>query len=325
MANLLSTKEMLSNVYRCAGLSIRSPIALSGPVVGGLADIDVIEGDIRPVPFERPSMDVLAERVVDGVPWYTFAQCGDDVVARFYRVADFEIDPTGKRVTVHRDPTTSPEFVAILIAGSVVSFLLSAGGRLVLHASAVEVNGVALAFVGYSGQGKTTVATLLCADGYALVTDDLLPVDVRGDEVTCIPGGTELRVREKVENLLERFTPDTMRRLTADSRHAVAPAATLAERLVLGAVAVPLPDRESNHVKVRRLPAGEAAMTLARYQRIEGWTSPNLLRAQFEAVAAVAGSVPVLEIHVPWGPPFQETLARDIVAAVGLTSTPTTL
>ncbi len=227
--------------------------------------------------------------------------------------------------TVHRDPAISPEFVAILIAGSVVSYLLSAGGRLVLHASAVEVDGEALAFVGHSGQGKTTVATLLCADGYALVTDDVLPLDVRGGEVTCVPGGTELRVRETVEDLLERFTPNATRRLTADARHAVAPAPTLAERLVLGAVAVPLPDRESNQVKVRRLPAGEAAMALARYQRIEGWTSPTLLRAQFEAVAAVAGSVPVLEIHVPWGPPFRETLAHEIVAAVGMTSAPRAL
>lgn len=316
---------MLSDIYRCAGLSIRSPIALAAPVVGGLADIEVIEGDVRTVPYERPSVDVIAERLVEGVPWYTFARCGDDVVARFYRLADFEIDATGKRITYHRDPVTDPEMVAILIAGSVVSYLLSSNGRLVLHASAVEVEGAALAFVGYSGQGKTTVATLLCGDGYALVTDDLLPVGVVGDEVTCVPGGTELRVRGKVEDLIERFTPDTTRRLTADSRHAVAPAPTLAERLALGAVAVPIPDRESSEVQVRRLPPGEAAMVIARYQRIEGWTSPTMLRAQFEAVAAVAESVPVLELHVPWGPPFRETLGQEIVAAVGMRPIPGTL
>ncbi len=81
---------------------------------------------------------------------------------------------------------------------------------------------------------------------------------------------------------------------------------------------MPLPDRESNQVRVHRLPVGEAAVVLARYQRIEGWTSPTLLRAQFQAVAAVAGSVPVLEIHVPWGPPFRETLASEIIGAVGM-------
>jgi hypothetical protein len=131
-----------------------------------------------------------------------------------------------------------------------------------------------------------------------------------------VPGGTELRVREKAEDLLERFTSGTARRFTADARHAIAPKPTRAEQLPLGAVVVPVPDRESNEVKVRRLPAGEAAMTLARYQRIEGWTSPALLRAQFDGVTAVAASVPVLEMRVPWGPPFRDTLADEVVAGL---------
>jgi hypothetical protein len=282
--------------------------------------VEVIEGESRPVPYQRPSEEVIAERVVDGVAWYTFARRGSAVVARFYGLADFEIDAGGKQVTYHPDPATAPEIVAILINGTVAAYLLSANGRLVLHASAVEVDGAALAFVGFSGQGKTTMATLLCGEGYPLVTDDVLPVDTSGDEVTCVPGGVELRVREKVEFLLDGFAPGVARRRTADERHALAPAATVAERLRLAAVALPWPDRQSSEVTVRRLGVGEAAMVLARYQRIEGWTSPVVLRAQFEAVLAIAGSLPVLEMHVPWGPPFRKDLAAEVVAACGLVS-----
>jgi hypothetical protein len=230
-------------------------------------------------------------------------------------LADFEIDGAGQRVTYYRDPAAR-DLVAILIAGSVVAYLLSSAGRLVLHASAVEVDGAALGFVGFSGQGKTTVATLLCAEGYPLVTDDLLPVDPGPEGVTCTPAGIELRVRDKVEALLERFSSGAVRGRTLDDRHAVAPLATSAERLRLAALVIPWPDRTTSSVSARRLPPGEAALLLARCQRIEGWRAPSQLRAQFNSISAVVASVPVFEMQVPWGPPFPTTLAEQVVAAV---------
>jgi hypothetical protein len=305
----------LGEVYYCAGLRVRSPLPLTARVVEGPADVVVVQGEDRPVPYERPSDQVIAERVVDGRPWYTFAQRGEEVVGRFYGLADFEIDGSGRRVTYHRDPEAR-DLVAILIAGSLVAYLLSSAGRLVLHASAVEVDGAALAFVGFSGQGKTTMATILCAEGYPFVTDDLLPVDAGPEGVTCAPGGIELRVREKVEALLERFSSGAVRGRTLDDRHAVAPLTTSAERLRLAALVIPWPDRAASTVSARRLPPGEAALLLARCQRIEGWTAPSQLRAQFSSISAVVASVPVLEMHVPWGPPFSATLAEQVVAAV---------
>lgn len=305
----------LANVYECAGLRLRSPLPLAARVVEGPADVVVVRGADRPVPHERPSDEVIAERVVDGNAWYTFARRGEGVVGRFYGLVDFEIDGAGQRVTYHRDPT-GPDYVALLIVGSLVAYLLSAAGRLVLHASAVEVDATAVGFVGFSGQGKTTVAALLCAEGYPLVTDDLLPVDSGPEGVTCAPAGIELRVREKVETLLERFSSGVVRGRTLDNRHAVAPLTTNAERLRLAALVIPWPNRTATSVSAHRLLPGEAALLLARCQRIEGWTAPSQLRAQFNSISAVVAAVPVFEMQVPWGPPFPITLAEQVVTAV---------
>jgi len=306
---------LLGDVYQCAGLRIRSPIPLAAHTVSAPADVELIEGEVRPVPYERPSPDVIAERVVEGVAWYTFARCDKLIVGRLYRAVDFVIDPTTRRVVFHRDPACDRELVAIIIAGTLTAYLLSATGNLVLHASAVEVAGAALAFVGSSGQGKTTVATLLCAEGYALVSDDVLPVECRDGNVTCVPGGVELRVREKSQPLAEWLAPEVPRRRTADERLAVKVPGTPLQRLRLGALVIPWPDRESNEIRARALSAGQAALALARYQRVEGWTSPALRRAQFEAIAAIVTSVPVFDMHVPWGPPFRKSLAAEIVTA----------
>ena len=312
------TEGLLATVYDCAGLRIRSPLALAAPSVAGPADVEVVAGEGRAIPYERPSTDVIAERTVDGVPRYTFARCGDSVVGRIYHLVDFVFDASHRRVEYHKAPSAAPELVAILIAGTVTAYLLAEQGRLVLHASAVEVSGEALAFVGFSGQGKTTLATLLCAEGHPLVTDDLLPVDTGGDGITCIPAATELRVRDKSNPLVERFGPNVARRRTVDERHAVAAPVTTVNRLRLAAVVIPVPDRGSTEVRARRLPAGEAVVRLTAYQRIEGWTAAATLLAQFQQIAALVESVPVLEMRVPWGPPFPVGLAHEIAAASGL-------
>jgi hypothetical protein len=286
-------------------------------------DVELADGGVRAIGHERPSAEVVAERIVNGDAWYTFARCGQTVVGRFYGLADFEIErsltaggTTG--ITFYLSPGMPSGLIGILIAGTVVAYLLSADGQLVLHASAVEVNGSALAFVGQSGQGKTTMATLMCAEGYPLVADDLLPVEARAPEVVCFPSGTELRVREKVEVLVERFGSDIARRITVDERRAVAARTTTADELPLAAIVVPWPDRDADMASAHRLGVGEAAVTLARCQRVEGWTSAAVLRRQFDGISAVVASLPVLVMHVPWGPPFRETLTREVLYAAGL-------
>jgi hypothetical protein len=303
--------------YNCAGLRIESPVQLPATIDNGEPDIVFLEGEPWTAEHDRPRGELIAERVIGGVPTYTFARCGDRVVASFYTLADFEIDLAQRRVVSHPRPGTDPGIIPILLTGTIVAFLLSMGGALVFHASAVEVDGGALAFIGHSGQGKTTLATLFCAAGYPLVTDDVLPVAVshRGD-VSCVPGGVLLRVRPKAEAVIDHLAADVPRGLTADGRHGVSPRLTRAARLQLRAAVIPLPDREHTQCDSRRLAPIEAMMTLTRFQRIEGWKSDHELRAQFAMITRVVGSVPVLAMRVPWGPPFRPHLVAEMLDVI---------
>lgn len=65
-------------------------------------------------------------------------------------------------------------YIRSLILGVGFGVLLMQQGHLVLHASAVNVNGNAIAFLGNSGSGKSTMATFLSKKGYPLITDDVL-------------------------------------------------------------------------------------------------------------------------------------------------------
>lgn len=315
-------------VYDCAGLRIRSQIALAAPLdaIDGAIDLDVLAGDPVDQPFQRPSTDVVAELVIDGEPWYTFCRVDDTFVGRFFGVADFTVSSSLDQVVCHPVPGGRTEVIPIVIAGTVLAFVLAASGRYVLHGSAVDVGGTAIAFVGSSGQGKTTMAAVLCAAGAGLITDDILPLEfdthATGTAVRCRRSTHELRLRPKAAELLARFEPGTGRRRTADDRHALAPETTPHANLPLGAIVLPRPDRTHQIASARRLGAGEAAIWLGRCQRVEGWREPRFVRQQFEDSSLVAAAVPVYEVWVPWGPPFAADLAEQVLTVCGFHPVP---
>ena len=61
-------------------------------------------------------------------------------------------------------------------------------GLEVFHASAVVRHGEAIAFLGPSGAGKTSLAVELCARGASFLADDVLALEPRGVELLAHPG-----------------------------------------------------------------------------------------------------------------------------------------
>ena len=322
------TRAVEAHFYEWSGLRISSEIPLAAPRVIGAdsseVDVAIMLGESRTPPFERPSGDVVAELVVDGFPRYTICRVGDDYVCRIVSVGDFVIDADLRRVVCHPTDDGRRDVLPIIIAGTVTAFILAMGGWYVLHGSAVEVGGRALAFVGSSGQGKSTMAAMFCAAGAPLVTDDILPLEFETSPATaveavrCLRSGSEIRLREKSASLAERFASDTRVRITADDRHAVESASSEHDRIPLGAIILPRPDREQSEVSARVVPPGEAAYWLSRCQRIEGWQGRDELRKQFNDAVRVVEAVPVFEVMVPWGPPFAADLPQRIQECCGL-------
>jgi hypothetical protein len=315
-------------VYECSGVTVACDLELAAPRALGVdpasADVTFVIGPETDPPFQRPSDDVVAELILDGYPWYTFCRVDDDYVCRMTGIADFVIAGDLKHVVCHPLAGGRTNVIPIVIAGTVLAFLLTMGGRCVLHGSAVEIDGHALAFVGASGQGKSTMAAIFCADGASLITDDVLHLDLDGDGVHCLRSGPEIRLREKAASLAERFGDSATVRLTEDDRHAVTPTPSQLDRIPLAGIVLPRPDRQHPTVGARRLDDAEASLWLGRYQRIEGWQDRDHLRRHFADIGRIVASVPVFEVSVPWGPPFADGLARRVLEATGLAGPPST-
>jgi hypothetical protein len=238
-------------------------------------------------------------------------------ITRHDRTAETIFDLDARTIVLHPDPRADEGIPPLLLAGSGMAHALATVGVSALHASAVEADGAAIAFIGPSGQGKTTVASLLCAAGRPAVADDILRCEVTGEggsdnsRAFCYRGSTRLRLRPQAAELAPAISAES--ELSADERVCVDAEATAHRRLPLAAIVVPRPSRDQTELVVERLRGRAAATELLRSPRLRGWVEPSLARLHFELSERLANAVPILAATIPWGPPFPPGLADELV------------
>lgn len=93
---------------------------------------------------------------------------------RYSDGTEFLVDRIGSRLWASwRDPLTI-EDTATYLLGPVMGFLLLLRGTHALHASAINVDGHAIALVGAAGYGKSTTAAVFAKLGYSVIAEDVV-------------------------------------------------------------------------------------------------------------------------------------------------------
>ena len=288
-------------VYRLHGLLLRSALPLSGVVQSdGLHDVEVRWTPWKPVPADPARGRLVAASFASGRCLYAVTEEGGRWTVRVGGICDFVIDGALDAVECRLDPGADPALAAVLLAGLVVAVLLNLAGECVLHASAVEIDGTALAFAGPSGAGKSTLAALLCSDGARLITDDVLRLGVE-EGVVCVGGGPQLRLRPGAAWTLDEFADPPSTAPTVDGRLAVSPPPSGADDVPLSAVVLPRLSRDESAIEIRTVRGAASVMQLAAACRVTGWCDPAMLRSNFSLLTQVATRTEVIEALIPWG------------------------
>lgn len=293
------------------GLCIRSPWAL-GPAPGPGTPLDLRLEILpaAPVPGTVPEgAPVLSLRAADRV---VHAAAADDAgfVLRIPGLCEFLVDPDLARVRCRPDPRAVDEQLVLLVRGSLVAFVLGLGGSCALHAAAVEIGdgGEAVAVIGSSGMGKSTLAALACAGGARFVCDDLVRL---GPGPTWVGSSAELRLRPAAAPVIAGRSWPTRR--TVDGRLALRPPRTARAHGPLVAAVVPRPRRTGAPLALAPVEPVDAALLVSGFPRLAHWQAPQALEGHFLAVASLVDAVPVWFLDVPWGPPFPAGLPEALV------------
>ena len=134
--------------------------------------------------------------------WCEFRRVASGIHLRFPELADFTISADGR--TVHATPVPELDAVTLdhLYLNQVLPLALSAQGIPVFHASGVELDGCAIAFLGASGRGKSTLATHMALRGAPLITDDGLVLDWNDGHHRVQPSHPSVRLWEDSQTAL---------------------------------------------------------------------------------------------------------------------------
>lgn len=100
----------------------------------------------------------------------------------------------GREVVIEPAAEAEERVVRLPLLGAVMAVLLHQRGLLVMHATSVAVNQQAVAFVGVKGQGKSTTAAALYKQGYPLLADDVVALDLTTGLPQVIPGFPQFRL-----------------------------------------------------------------------------------------------------------------------------------
>jgi len=243
--------------YRVAGLVVASEIELPGAIAAAQG------------PNAAANIVVRAGRVPEALPRAsargpTWEIAGDKFLLSVPDVARYLLNG-GREIVVEAAAGGDAADIAIFLAGTVLGILLHQRGQVVLHASAVRVNGKAVLFCGASGAGKSTLAAALAQRGFPLVTDDFCAVAPSGAGAVMVqPDGRNLKLwAQAIEklDLAERRGAPVRNRL---QKFFVEPGAVFSEPLPLGAVYALREARPPYQHGIERPNVVDAALVLRR-------------------------------------------------------------
>lgn len=138
----------------------------------------------------------------DGTVWTCFYRNGSDYLLRFPDLADFEVSSNGHTVRCWPVPGISEYTVQHLYLNQVLPLVLGKQGKLVFHASAIEIGSAALVFMGISGRGKSTLAASFATNGFRFLTDDGLTVEEENSRYQVQPSHPSIRLWQDSQEAL---------------------------------------------------------------------------------------------------------------------------
>jgi hypothetical protein len=216
--------------YRLGNVEVASELVLPGLLELGRAQ-DVAITIRRGVPEGGPHRWVAHPEGADYVPaWTSITHLRSDD-GRWYRirydyrghVADFAIRSDGSEITVEKGEGETDGEVANLIEGPILGRAMRLAGRPCLHATALGNGARAIALMGASGVGKSSLAWALVRQGCRLITDDMVGFSVDAEGAMVQPGRARLRL-----------WPDSAQRLGVAGADAVTLFPTAAEMEKIG-------------------------------------------------------------------------------------------
>jgi hypothetical protein len=286
--------------YSVYGLRLRTTVPLTLPELPreSSCDIEVLAGDAA----------LFEERLTNVTLHSSWAQAhrlaGRWVYARLEGMFDVLLNPDGSRIFFRPLGELSMASFETHLLGLLMKAVLIKKNIHSLHASAVVVEGKAIAFLGLNGFGKSSLAASFVSAGYLLLTDDVLRLDDDGGRIWAYPGPSCLKLVPDSSLRLEGASAGTPMDPGADKwLFTVAKGLQCNRRAPLAAiycVAGLEKAREAKQISIEALDAREALTEVLWGTNRDRIVEPDRATNPFNAAKRIVGAVPLRRLAYPW-------------------------
>lgn len=210
----------------------------------------------------------------------------------------------GTKIIVEPDKSADPSFLSTVISGELIAALLRQRGLLVLHGSSVARDGKIIAFLGDSGYGKSTTASYFIQNGYKLVAEDLLVIEMKENELRAVPGPDSIKLRpdsgkkfNSKFDLYPKVYNNTEKRIIDLPDNSIP---SISDNQIRSIYVLEKQIRDCN--KIQTLTKKQAFLELIKHTRINRWlTSKEFMHTHFKQCESLLSSVEVKLLHRKFG------------------------
>lgn len=207
------------------GLDVRAELSLSflqrarASPTGRTLDVCGSKGDGSGLGWPDSARTICHQRRSDGTVYFRIeAHPEAGYLIWGEGRGSYLLSPDGQRLCCAANGAPAQTWERFLV-GQVLPFAALLSGLEIFHASAVVLDGRAVAFVGPSGAGKTSVALECCRRGAGFLADDVLALQAREHGLLAQPGAPVAGVDQReVRRLRDAGRPLEQEVLGVDAR-----------------------------------------------------------------------------------------------------------
>lgn len=306
---------MAVKCYSIYGVRVKSPWPLPFPELrpsGG----QVIEICERPSPYFSNRLQASPKQP-DRHLGFQFIPLPDGGI--YLEVPDclqFVVEPDGSEITFQALNGCPAEVLHAYLLGHVLSFAMLKLGFEPLHSTVVVVNGEAVGFLGDCGYGKSSLAAAFLGAGYRLLTDDLLVVHSRNNNVWAQPGPPRIKLFPEIaEKFLGHARGTPVNPDTAKLVIPLEPVMVAQHPLRLSSVYVLDPPANiASGIEISEMAPRAAFRELLANTFNDAIVTPDRLKRQFELCTKLAANVPIRRLSYPRRLSAIDDLRRRVLA-----------
>jgi hypothetical protein len=239
----------------------------------------------------------------DGSVWLAFGKIDAGYLLRFPDLGDYVVSTDASSIRCYPGAEMPLETIRHLLLNQVIPIVLSQLGEVVLHASACATPQGAIAFLGNTGAGKSTLAASFALRGFPLITDDCLLLEEQSGAVVAIPSYPGLRLWP--ESIAEFFEQEPVLQPVAhytEKKRLFIEQDYFGDPSLLSAIyilAEPQDTEGSSDVAISPVTASEAIFEAIKHTFQLDVTDYNRLARDFRRYEWLAKSVPFFRLAFP--------------------------